>query len=124
MLDLSRDYASVRRQFGRPIGTFQAISHKVADAYVDLELARSLMIWAALTADSGDEDADLAVAAAAARALPVAVRACERAIQIHGGIGTTWESPLHRFYRRALWLQALDGPPAAQRARVAAGLLG
>jgi acyl-CoA dehydrogenase len=122
MLELSSSYASSRVQFDRIIGTYQAVSHKVSDMYVDLELSRSLVIWAALSLDAAEPDADLAVASAAAKAIPAAVLACERAIQIHGGIGTTWESPLHLYYKRAMALAALDGPPARSRARVAARL--
>ncbi len=123
-LDLAVDYASVREQFGRVIGSYQGVSHKLADRYVALEMSRSLVLWAALAVDGGDADAAVAVAAAAAKALPEAVMTCEDAIQVHGGIGTTWESPLHRSYRRAMALVALDGPPARHRAAVAAHLLG
>ena len=124
VLDLACDYARERRQFGRAIGTYQAVSHALADVYVQVELSRSLVVWAALAVDASEPDADVAVAAAAAKAIPAAVDACERAIQVHGGIGTTWESPLHRYYKRALSLAALDGPPARHRARVADAVLG
>ncbi|MBB4660437.1 acyl-CoA dehydrogenase family protein [Conexibacter arvalis] len=124
VLDLACDYAKERRQFGRAIGTYQAVSHALADVYVQVELSRSLVVWAALAVDGSEADADVAVAAAAAKAIPAAVDACERAIQVHGGIGTTWESPLHRYYKRALSLAALDGPPTRHRARVADAVLG
>ena len=62
-------------------------------------------------------------AAAKAYAAEAAVSACERSIQVHGGIGFTWEHPLHRYYRRALWIQAFGGYPAAQRAEVAEAIL-
>ena len=127
VLDLACAYAGERRQFGRPIGSYQAVGHALADVYVEVELSRSLVVWAALAVDAAQHDrergpgadAELAVASAAAKAMPAAVAACERAIQVHGGIGTTWESPLHRWYKRALALAALDGPAARSRARVA-----
>ena len=88
------------------------------------ELARSLAYWAAWCVAEGDDQAPTAAAAAKAYAAEAAVSACERSIQVHGGIGFTWEHPLHRYYKRAQWIQAFDGFPAAQRAEVAAALLG
>ena len=71
---------------------------------------------AALAVDQDRPDASAAVAAAAAKTFPAATAACETAIQVHGGIGMTWESPLHRYYKRALGLAALDGPVSRHRA--------
>jgi alkylation response protein AidB-like acyl-CoA dehydrogenase len=122
-LDLAVKYAGSREQFGRLIGTYQGISHKLTDRYVALELSRSLVLWAALTMDAGDDDAEVAVRAAAAKALPEAVTTCEQAIQVFGGVGTTWETPLHRYYRRAIALVAYSGPPTRHRAVVADILL-
>jgi alkylation response protein AidB-like acyl-CoA dehydrogenase len=124
MLDLARDYACEREQFGRKIGSFQAISHKAADMYVSMALSRSAVWAAAQTAEVSPEDARLAIAATVAKAIPGAILSCEQTIQIHGGIGMTWESPIHRYYKRALTLGALDGPPARQRARIAECVLG
>jgi alkylation response protein AidB-like acyl-CoA dehydrogenase len=102
-LELSVTYARDRRQFGRAIGSFQAVSHELARTYMDVETARSLTYWAAgLIAEGDQAEAPAACAAAKARAAEGAVAACERAIQAHGGIGFTWEHPLHRFYKRAL----------------------
>lgn len=123
MLDVTAHYVSNRQQFGRVIATYQGVSHQVADMYVGLELARSLVLWAALLVDGGDKDAPVAVAAAAAKALPVAVAACETAIQLHGGVGTTWESSLHRYFKHALALSALDGSPATHRAAILSNLV-
>ena len=122
-LELGVEHASNRRQFGRPIGVYQAVSHALADTYVETELARSLAYWAAWCVASRDEQAAVAAAAAKAYASEAAVAACERAIQVHGGIGFTWEHVLHRYYKRAQWLESFWGFPASQRAEVAASLL-
>jgi alkylation response protein AidB-like acyl-CoA dehydrogenase len=122
-LDLGVEYAKEREQFGRKIGVYQAVSHALADTYVETELARSLAYWAAWSVAEDDEQAPIAAAAAKAYASDAAVVACERSIQVHGGIGFTWEHVLHEYYKRALWIQAYDGYPRRQRARVAAWLL-
>ncbi|HEY1369537.1 MAG TPA: acyl-CoA dehydrogenase family protein [Gaiellaceae bacterium] len=123
-LEWGIEHARTREQFGKPIGVYQAVSHSLADSYVEIELARSLAYWAAWAVAEGDEQAGLASAAAKAQATEAAVSACERSIQVHGGIGFTWEHPLHRWYKRALWLEAFGGRPADHRAAVAAALLG
>ena len=122
-LDLGVEYAKDREQFGRKIGVYQAVSHALADTYVDTELARSLAYWAAWSVAEDDEQAPIAAAAAKAYASDAAVVACERSIQVHGGVGFTWEHVLHEYYKRALWIQAYDGYPRKQRARIAAWLL-
>jgi alkylation response protein AidB-like acyl-CoA dehydrogenase len=123
-LDLGVEHAKARRQFGKPIGTYQAVSHQLADTYTDVELARSLVYWAAWCVAEEDEQAPVAAAAAKAFAAEAAVKACERSIQVHGGIGFTWEHPLHRFYKRALWLEGFGTRPAALRLEIAEALLG
>ena len=122
-LELGVEYASTREQFGRKIGVYQAVSHQLADIYVETELARSLAYWAAWCVSEGDEQAPVAVAAAKAYAGDAAVAACERSIQVHGGTGFTWEHPLHRYYKRALWLEGALGYGREHRAEVAASLL-
>jgi alkylation response protein AidB-like acyl-CoA dehydrogenase len=122
-LELSVEYAKSREQFGRPIGVYQAVSHALADAFVEVESARSLAYWAGWAVANATGEASTAAAAAKAYAAEAAVDACERAIQIHGGIGFTWEHPLHRYYRRALWIAAFMGWPAEHRERVAAAVL-
>jgi alkylation response protein AidB-like acyl-CoA dehydrogenase len=122
-LDWGVEHAKERQQFGKAIGVYQAVSHSLVDAFMATELARSLAYWAAWCVSEGDEQATTAAGAAKAYAAEAAVSACERAIQIHGGIGFTWEHPLHRFYKRAQWIQAFDGFPAVQRAEIAADLL-
>jgi len=122
-LELGVEYVSQREQFGKKIGTYQAVSHPLADTYVETELARSLAYWAAWCVAEDDEQALVAVAAAKAQAAETAVAACERSIQVHGGIGFTWEHVLHRYYKRAQWIDAFGGHAAKQRAVVAAALL-
>jgi alkylation response protein AidB-like acyl-CoA dehydrogenase len=122
-LDLGVEHAKTRVQFGKPIGTYQAVSHPLAQTYTDVELSRSLVYWAAWCVAEEDERAPLAAAAAKAFATEAAVVACERSIQVHAGIGFTWEHPLHRFYKRALWLEGFGGRPAELRLEVADALL-
>jgi alkylation response protein AidB-like acyl-CoA dehydrogenase len=122
-LELAVAHARTRVQFGRPIGAFQAVSQQLASAYADLEGARSLALWAAAAVAAGEQDAPRAAAAAKARSSEAAVGACERAIQVLGGMGFTWEHPLHRLYRRAEWDRAFMGWPSELRASVAASLL-
>lgn len=123
-LDLALEHAKTRQQFDKPIGSYQAVSHQVANTYVDVELARSLAYWAAWCVAERDEQASAAVPAAKAAAGNAAVSACERSIQVHGGIGFTWEHILHRYYKRAQWLDAFDGHAHVGRAHVAISLLG
>jgi alkylation response protein AidB-like acyl-CoA dehydrogenase len=122
-LELAIEYAKTREQFGTPIGTYQAVSHQLADTYVEMELARSLAYWAAWCVAEGDEQVDVACAAAKAYCGDAAVDACERSIQVHGGIGFTWEHVLHVYYKRAMWIQAYGGYASKHRARIAAYLL-
>jgi alkylation response protein AidB-like acyl-CoA dehydrogenase len=122
-LELGVAYVSDREQFGKKIGTYQAVSHPLADTYVETELARSLAYWAAWCVAVDDQQAPVAVAAAKAQAAEAAVAACERSIQVHGGIGFTWEHVLHRYYKRAQWIDAFGGHAAKQRQVVAAALL-
>jgi alkylation response protein AidB-like acyl-CoA dehydrogenase len=122
-LELAVEHAKTREQFGRPIGVYQAVSHPLANTYVEAELARSLAYWAAWCVAEDDEQTAIAVAAAKSYAGDAAVAASERAIQVLGGIGFTWEHPLHTYYKRALWIQAHGGYSREQRAKVAAWLL-
>lgn len=123
-LDLAVEHASTRTQFGKPIGTFQAVAHPLADTYADLQLARSLAYRAAWAVHTGTEDADEAVAAAAACVAEVAPAGCERAIQTLGGLGFTWESPLHRWYKRAQWIASWEGSARTWRGELATLILG
>jgi alkylation response protein AidB-like acyl-CoA dehydrogenase len=130
-LEAATAHASQREQFGRAIGTYQAISHRIADVYLQTELARSLAYrsaWFVATAETepGEVDpvvVDSACAAAKAAATETAVLAAEAAIQVLGGIGMTWEHVAHRYYKRALANRTYAGTPAEHRATVAAALL-
>jgi len=122
-LELGVAYVSDREQFGKKIGTYQAVSHPLADTYVETELARSLAYWAAWCVAEEDERTAVAVASAKSFCAETAVAACERSIQVHGGIGFTWEHVLHRYYKRAQWIDAFGGHAARQRELVAAALL-
>jgi alkylation response protein AidB-like acyl-CoA dehydrogenase len=119
LLDISVDYAKTRYQFGKPIGSFQAIKHKLVDMYVAVETARAAS-WDALWAADQDPAAfPLAAAQAKAIASESAVFVAAEAIQVHGGIGFTWEHPAHLYYRRAVTSELLFGSPAEHRERVA-----
>jgi alkylation response protein AidB-like acyl-CoA dehydrogenase len=120
---MALEYAGGREQFGRKIGSYQAISHSLVDAYVAVELARSLAYWAAWCVAENDEQVELAAAAAKSQASEAAVLACEKSIQAHGGIGFTWEHPLHRYYKRALWLEGALGYGREHRVAIANALL-
>jgi alkylation response protein AidB-like acyl-CoA dehydrogenase len=102
-VDLAVGYASDRRQFDRPIGSFQAVQHLLADAFVLMEGSRSVALHAAWSVDALEPDDALAAAAVAKAYCARAARTvCETAIQVHGGIGNTWECLAHVFLRRAL----------------------
>jgi alkylation response protein AidB-like acyl-CoA dehydrogenase len=114
-LDMAVDYAKTRVQFGRPIGSFQAIKHKCADLLLEVESARSAAyhaIWAA-----AEDSPQLPVAAAMAKSYCTEsyMHAAAENIQIHGGIGFTWEHPAHLYFRRAKSTELLLGDPAYHR---------
>jgi len=109
-LDLTVEYAKERRQYGVPIGSFQAVAHMLADASVHLEGARTTLLHAAWAVDALDaEDALAAAASAKAYASRAAREVCETAIQVHGGIGNTWECLAHVYLRRSLVSTAILG---------------
>jgi alkylation response protein AidB-like acyl-CoA dehydrogenase len=120
--DIAAEHAKTRQQFDRVIGTYQAVSHKVADSFGAVQLATSLTTWAVWCVAEDDPQAAQACTAAAAFAAPAAVQACEATIQVLGGIGMTWEHPIHRFYKRAQWLNAFVDT-ASRRRDLAAALL-
>ena len=95
------DYLGLRRQFGRTVGGFQAIKHRLADLYSGLEAATAAARYAAAALAEGDDDARIAAAVAQAYCGDVAVLVAEEAIQLHGGIGMTWEHPAHLYLKRA-----------------------
>jgi len=119
VLELSVEYAKVRHQFGRPIGGFQAIKHKCADMYVAVESARSAVMNAAAVADESPQDLPAAAALAAAYCGEAFFQAAGETIQIHGGIGFTWEHDAHLYFKRAKSGQTLLRTPAAHREALA-----
>ncbi|WP_415822188.1 acyl-CoA dehydrogenase family protein, partial [Mycobacterium senriense] len=118
-LAMAVQWAAERHQFGRAIGSFQAVSHRCADMLVAIEGARSQVLAAAEVDDDSAYLADLAAAAA----LDAGVIATEGALQIHGGIGFTWEHPIHLLLRRAQANAVLIGRADALRDRAAGDLL-
>jgi alkylation response protein AidB-like acyl-CoA dehydrogenase len=122
-LDIATEYARTRTQFDRPIGSYQGISHRLTNVYTALELARSLAYRAAWCVAADVPEVDEAVASATASGGAAAVSGCESAIQSMGGIGFTWDHPLHRFYKRAQWIEAFEGFSRVHRADLAALLL-
>jgi alkylation response protein AidB-like acyl-CoA dehydrogenase len=112
MLAASVEYAQSRLQFGKPIATYQAVSHRLADMCVAVESSRALLARLVMLADDGHDTR--ALLAVVRDGVPQAARAvCEGAIQIHGGLGFTWEQGLHLWYRRVLQIQAAFGGPSA-----------
>jgi alkylation response protein AidB-like acyl-CoA dehydrogenase len=95
------EYAKDRRQFGRPIGSYQAVSHACAQMFLETEGARNVVYWAAWALDHDPESAFMAANCAKAYASDAAVNVCRSALQVHGGIGFTWEHDLHLFLKRA-----------------------
>jgi alkylation response protein AidB-like acyl-CoA dehydrogenase len=120
MLDATVAYAKAREQFGRPIGSFQAVKHACADMLVQVTAGRALVddAVAALVAVDGTASAAVSMAKAYATAAGVAVAG--KAMQLHGGIGYTWESGVHAYLKRAVLNRSLFGSPAAHRRRLAA----
>jgi alkylation response protein AidB-like acyl-CoA dehydrogenase len=115
-------YASERIQFGRPIGSFQAVKHRAAEIKLELELARSVTYWAWWVADQGTEDLPRAASLAKSVCSETLLAASAANIHIHGGMGFTWEHDAHLFYRRAKASQILFGDAVAHRARLADAL--
>lgn len=119
MLAATVDYASVRHQFGRPIGSFQAVKHACADMLVQVSVARQL-VTVAVDAMAGGDDAGVAASMAKSYACSTAVDVIGKAMQLHGGIGYTWESGIHTYLKRAMLNRSLYGSPASHRKRLAA----
>jgi len=122
-LELAVGFARAREQFGRPIGSFQAIQHQCADMLVALESAKSATWAAAWALEENEPDAALAAAIAKAVASDAAARIAGQAIQIHGGLGFTWEHDLHLHFKRAKASERLFGDAAWNREVVARALV-
>jgi len=119
-LDIAVAYAKEREQFGRPIGAYQAVSHRLAEMLWDVEEARSLLYYAAWCADANPEALPLAASMVKARASDAACQVTHNAVQTLGGIGFTWEHDIHFFLKRARVSAQLLGTPSRHRDRVAA----
>jgi len=117
-LRMTVDYSRERVQFGRPIGSFQALKHRMAEMLVRLELARSASWAAAHAVGSGSDDAADLAQVAASYALDAAADLAGECVQLHGGIAITWEHDAHLVFKRAHALAQLAGPPHALRATV------
>ena len=121
-LDMAVAYAKVRHQFGRAIGSFQAVKHMCADMLLEVESARSAAYYAAWAAADGAADLPLVASLAKARCSEAYFQVAASNIQVHGGIGFTWEHDAHLYYRRAKSAEVMLGTPASHR-EVVAGLL-
>jgi alkylation response protein AidB-like acyl-CoA dehydrogenase len=114
-LDMTVAYVKERRQFARPVGSFQAIKHRLADVWVLVTQARAASRYAAACLASGDADTAVAVSLAKAYCCDAAVHAAEECVQLHGGIGFTWEHPAHLYLKRAKAASIGFGTPGAHR---------
>ena len=114
------EYLKTRYQFGRLIGSYQALKHRVADMWVDATQARAVARYAADCLATGSDDLPVAAAVAQAFVGPVAVRSAEECVQLHGGIGFTWEYPIHLYLKRAKSDSLAYGSAAVHRAALAA----
>ncbi|WP_158893650.1 acyl-CoA dehydrogenase family protein [Amycolatopsis anabasis] len=112
-------YVRERYQFGRPVGSFQALKHRLADLYLELVSARAAARYAADALATGSADVPVAVAVAQAYCSGIAVHAAEEAIQLHGGIGMTWEHPAHLYLKRAKSSELALGTPGRHRRNLA-----
>ena len=119
IFDMTLDYVKHRQQFGVPVGSFQAVKHKMADMFVALERARAVAYFAAMTIAEDDDRRTLATAMAKAAAGECQRLVVQDGLQLHGGIGYTWEYDLHLYLKRAKSSDALFGTAAHHRARVA-----
>jgi alkylation response protein AidB-like acyl-CoA dehydrogenase len=122
-LEMSVDYAKLRVQFGRPIGSFQAIKHKCADMLLEVESAKSAAYYAAWAAADGSDELPLVASLAKAYCSDAYFHVAAENIQIHGGIGFTWEHDAHLYYRRAKASEVMFGGPTHHREIVARHLI-
>ena len=118
-LEMAVDYAKIREQFGRPIGSFQAIKHKCADMLLEVESGKSASYYASSVVAAGDTESSIAAALAKAYCSTAFTHAAKENIQIHGGIGFTWEHDAHLYLKRAKSSELLFGSPARHRERLA-----
>ena len=121
-LEISVEYSKLRVQYGRPIGSFQALKHRFVDLLLEIETAKSAVYFAAAAAAEGDPELPLVASMAKASASDALVHAASELIQFHGGIGFTWEHDAHLYFRRAKTTEQFLGSPQTHR-EVVAGLL-
>lgn len=119
VLDSTVEYLQIRQQFGRPIGSFQAIKHRCADMLVELESAKSAAAYATAAVCSGADDTSVAASIAKTYCSTAFYHIAAESIQMHGGIGFTWEHPAHLYFKRAKSSEVLFGSPAFHRDRIA-----
>jgi alkylation response protein AidB-like acyl-CoA dehydrogenase len=122
VLEMSVEYATIREQFGRPIGSFQAIKHKCADMLMQIEAAEAAAYAVGRAADQNDDDVELLASVAKSYCSDAYLFAASENIQIHGGIGFTWEHPAHLYYKRAKASQLLLGSPGEHRELILSSL--
>jgi alkylation response protein AidB-like acyl-CoA dehydrogenase len=118
-LDITVQYAKTRKQFGKPIGSFQAVQHQCADMYLETESSRSAAYYAAWGLQENAPDAAAAVSVAKMYASDASRTVGNRGIQVHGGMGFTWENDLHLYYRRAKASETMLGDATHHRERIA-----
>ena len=118
-LDITVEYAKTRKQFGKPIGMFQAVQHQCADMYLETESSRSAVYYAAWALEENSPDAARAVSIAKMYASDAGRTVGNRGIQIHGGMGFTWENDVHLYYRRAKASESAFGDAIFHRERIA-----
>jgi alkylation response protein AidB-like acyl-CoA dehydrogenase len=118
-LDITVEYAKTRKQFGKPIGMFQAVQHQCADMYLETESSRSAVYYAGWALEENAPDAATAVSIAKMYASDAARTVGNRGIQIHGGMGFTWENDVHLYYRRAKASETAFGDATFHRERIA-----
>jgi alkylation response protein AidB-like acyl-CoA dehydrogenase len=118
-LDLTVEYAKTRKQFGKPIGMFQAVQHQCADMYLETEGSRSAVYYAAWALEQNAPDAAAAASIAKIYASDASRTVGNRGIQVHGGMGFTWENDIHLYYRRAKASETALGDAAFHRERLA-----
>lgn len=123
-LDHTVKYSIERVQFGRPIGSFQAYKHRLADMMVQIEQLRSAVYWAAAAIDSGSDEAQLALHSAKSFGAETFHMCAANMIQLHGGIGFTWEHDAHLYFKRARSIMSLYGHPDWHREKIATLILG
>jgi alkylation response protein AidB-like acyl-CoA dehydrogenase len=119
MMEATVAYAGLRRQFDRPIGSFQAVKHACADMLVQVQVCRGLLSAAVQSHAANERDSSVAVSMAKSYVCEAAVQVAGKAMQLHGGIGYTWESGIPAYLKRAVLNRSLFGSPASHRKRLA-----